>query len=134
MKVIVSSIIIKDNKILMVKEANKKCYGQWNYPGGHLEDFEKTLEGAIRETMEETGCQVKLTGVLPIINIDTKEETHILIRFIAEILEENISFNEEEILEVKWIDINDIKSMKRGELRGYDATLKTIFDNNKYHT
>ena len=29
MVIIVGGIIEKDNKILMVKEAKKKCYGKW---------------------------------------------------------------------------------------------------------
>lgn len=128
MKVIVDCVILKDNKILMVKEAKKEYYEQWNYPGGHLEEFEKITEGAIRETMEETGCQVKLTGVLPIMNIDLKKETLILIRFTAEVIYENISFSKQEILDVKWMAIEDIKKMKREELRGYDATMKAIHD------
>lgn len=145
MKVIAGCIIRKNNKILMVKEAKKSCYGQWNYPAGHLEEFEKITDGAIRETFEETGCKVKLIGVLPIASIDLEKESHILIRFLAEIIEEKISFNEEEILDVKWIDIEDIKKMKKEELRGYDIGIKTIydiennnifpleiFDNNKY--
>ncbi len=40
MKIIAGCIIEKDNKILMVKEAKKKCYGQWNFPAGHLEGNE----------------------------------------------------------------------------------------------
>ncbi len=105
MKIIAGCVIKRDNKILMVKEAKNSCYGQWNYPAGHLEEFEKIMDGAIRETFEETGCKVKLTGVLPIANIDLEKETHILIRFMAEIVEENISFDKEEILDVKWIPI-----------------------------
>lgn len=31
---------IRDNKILMVKEAKKKCYGQWNFPAGHVDEHE----------------------------------------------------------------------------------------------
>lgn len=146
MKVISGCAVIKDNKVLMVKEANPKCYGQWNYPAGHLEEFEKITDGAIRETFEETGCKVKLTGVLPIFSIDLEKETHIVITFTAEIIEENISFNPKEILDVKWIDIEDIKKMKKEELRAYDANIVTayniensniypleIFDNSKYN-
>ena len=126
----------KDNKILMVKEANKSCYGQWNYPAGHLEEFEKIMDGAIRKTFEETGCKVRLIGVLPIANIDLEKETHILIRFMAEILEEHIKFDKEEILDVKWIPIEDIKKMKKEELRGYEIGIKTINDieNNKIYS
>ncbi len=147
MKIIASCVIKRDNKILMVKEAKKSCYGQWNYPAGHLEEFEKIMDGAIRETFEETGCKVKLTSVLPIANIDLDKETHILIRFMAEIVEEHIEFDKEEILDVKWIPIEDIKKMKKEELRSYEIGIKTIndiennniypldiFDNNKYNS
>ena len=147
MKVIAGCVIIKGNKVLMVKEANPQCYGQWSYPAGKVEEYEKIMDGAIRETLEETGCKVKLTGVLPISSIDLEKETHVLIRFIAEILEENISFDKQEILDVKWIDIKDIKKMKKEELRGYDINIKTlsdiennniypleIFDNNFYNS
>ena len=68
MVVIAGCIVRKGNKILMVKEGKKNCYGQWNYPAGHMEEGEKITDTAIRETFEETGCKVKLTGVLPILN------------------------------------------------------------------
>jgi ADP-ribose pyrophosphatase YjhB (NUDIX family) len=145
MKVISGCVIIRDNKILMVKEAKKKCYGQWNYPAGHVDEFEKITDAAIREVFEETGCKVKLKGVLPIVSLDLEKETHILVRFMADILEENIKFDKDEILEVKWIDIEEIKNMTEKELRGYEANLKVIedieknriypleiFDNTKY--
>ena len=147
MKIIAGCIIKKDNKILMVKEAKKQFYGQWNFPAGHLEEYEKIMDGAVRETFEETGCKVELKGVLPICNIDLEKETHILIRFLAEIVEENISFDKAEILDVKWIEVENIKKMKKEELRGYETAIKTIedvennnifslniFDNNKYNS
>ena len=39
MEIIVGAIVIKNNKILMVKEAKKSCYGQWNFPAGHVRIF-----------------------------------------------------------------------------------------------
>ena len=60
MKIIVGGIIEKDNKILMVKEAKKKCYGKWNVPAVHLENGETIFEGAIREIFEETGLNIKI--------------------------------------------------------------------------
>lgn len=41
MKVIVSCIVRRNNKILIVKEVKKSCYRQLNYQVGHLEELEK---------------------------------------------------------------------------------------------
>ena len=69
MTIVAGSLIVKDNKILMIQEAKKSCYGQWNFPAGHVEEKELITDAAIREAFEETGCKIKLTGVLPISTI-----------------------------------------------------------------
>ena len=136
MKVISGCLVIKDNKILMVKEANPICYGKWNFPAGHVDEGEKIRAAAIREVFEETGCTVELRGILPIVSIKAPSgETHVLVRFIADIVKENIKFNPDEILDVKWIDIDEIKNMGIDEIRGLDTTkefIKAIENNNIY--
>ncbi|MGN1297506.1 MAG: NUDIX hydrolase [Clostridia bacterium] len=134
MVVIAGCIIVRDNKILMVKEAKKKCYGQWNFPAGHVDELEKITDAAVREAYEETGCRVKLTGVLPICSVDGEDgETRVMVRFTADILEEDIKFDTDEILDVKWLNVKDVKNMTEKELRGYDTSLQFIkdFEENK---
>lgn len=129
MVIIAGCLIVRDNKILMVKEAKKKCYGQWNFPAGHVDKHELITEAAIREAYEETGCKINLTGVLPISCVDLENgETHIMVRFTADIVEESIKFDTEEILDVQWLDIKDVKSMTDKELRGYDTSIQFIRD------
>ena len=53
-EIIVGAIVVKNNKILMVKEAKKNCYGKWAFPAGHLQKNETIFEGVKRETKEET--------------------------------------------------------------------------------
>ena len=53
MEIIVGGIIEKDNKILMVKEAKKKCYGKWNVPAGHLENGETIFEGLLEKYLKK---------------------------------------------------------------------------------
>lgn len=78
---------------------------------------------------EETGCKVKLTGVLPISTVILKDVvTAIMVKFTADIIEENIKFDTSEILDVKWLDIEEIKNMTEQELRGYDTSIQLIKD------
>lgn len=135
MVIIAGCVIKRDNKILMVKEAKKKCYGKWNFPAGHVDEFETIPEAAIREVFEETGCKVKLTGVLPIATDYKETETFFHIRFTAETVEENIKFDTEEILDVKWIDIEELKNMTDAELRGVNTSkdfIKYVEENRVY--
>ena len=135
MKIIVGGIIEKDNKILMVKEAKNKCYGKWNVPAGHLEDGETIFEGAIREIFEETGCKVRLKKMLPIMSGEIENTKFMIITFTTELLEEKISFNKEEILDVYWISKEELKNMTSKHLRDeklIKCILKMLLENKLY--
>lgn len=56
MKHVAAIAIIKDGKILMGK---RKDNGKWTNPGGHLNDGEDPVHGAIREVKEETGLDLQ---------------------------------------------------------------------------
>lgn len=118
MKVIVGGIIEKNGKYLLVQEAKKKCYEKWNFPAGHL-DFNESLEqGAIREIKEETGCDVELDGVCYIANRILEDDLFVMIVFNAKLIKENIEFDKEEILDVKWFDYDEIVNKMDSILRG----------------
>lgn len=117
MEIIVGGIIEKDGKVLMVQEKKKKCYGKWNIPAGHLDPNETITQGAIREMKEETGCDVEVTGVATLANRVLKDDVLVEIIFTTKLIKEEIVINPEEILDVKWIDINKILNDIDEELR-----------------
>lgn len=130
MKVIVGGIIEKEGKYLLVQEAKKKCYEKWNFPAGHL-DFNESLEqGAIREIKEETGCDVKLDGVCYVANRILEDDLFVMIVFNAKLINENIEFDKEEILDVKWFDYDEIVNKMESLLRGNYVRTAVINQNN----
>ena len=130
MKVIVGGIIEKEGKYLLVQEAKKKCYEKWNFPAGHL-DFNESLEqGAIREIKEETGCDVKLDGVCYVANRILEDDLLVMIVFNAKLINENIQFDKEEILDVKWFDYDEIVNKMESMLRGNYVRTAVINQNN----
>lgn len=59
--VTVATIVVDNGRLLMVEES---VGGQLviNQPAGHLEPDESLLDAALRETLEETGWDVRLTA------------------------------------------------------------------------
>ena len=77
MEIVSGCAIKRNNKILMVKEAKKICYGKYNFPAGHVDENELITDAAIREVYEETGLTLldyKLRGEI-IFHIDDLIET-----------------------------------------------------------
>ena len=54
------AIIIKDNKIAMVKSLKE---GFYKFPGGGIEKGENSINALIREVLEETGLSVKKDSI-----------------------------------------------------------------------
>ena len=129
MNVIVGGIIEKDGKYLLVQEAKKKCYKKWNFPAGHLDFNESLTQGAIREIKEETGCDVELNGICYIANRIIKDDIFVMITFNCKLINENIKFDKEEILGVKWFEYDEIVNDMEEQLRG--SYVKTAVMNNK---
>jgi ADP-ribose pyrophosphatase YjhB (NUDIX family) len=62
-KVDIRASVIKDNKILMVKE---KADGNWSLPGGWADVNSSVGESAVRECLEEAGAIVKTKRIIAI--------------------------------------------------------------------
>ena len=127
MKIIVGGIIEKSGKYLLVQEAQQKCYKKWNFPAGHLDYKESLEEGAIREIKEETGCDVELDGICCIANRILENDLFVMIIFNAKLIKETIKFDEEEILDVKWFDYDEIVKEMDNQLRG-DYVKKAVIN------
>ncbi|QIB64072.1 NUDIX hydrolase [Kineobactrum salinum] len=63
--VTVATVVQREGLYLLVEERDKTTGRPvFNQPAGHLEPGESLQQAAVRETLEETGWRVALTGVL----------------------------------------------------------------------
>jgi ADP-ribose pyrophosphatase YjhB (NUDIX family) len=125
MVVMVSGIIEKEGKYLLVQEACKPCYKQWSIPAGELDSGESISEGAIREIKEETGFDVEVTGICQIGSRKLVDDLFISIVFTTKILKEEINLDKEEILDAKWFSYEEILQME-SDLRSPDLIIHAI--------
>ena len=131
-KIIVGGVVKKDNKYLLVQEAQEKCRGKWNIPAGHLDPNETIFDGAKREIFEESGFNVDITGIASISNRVLPDDEFLGIIFSTEIIDGEISINPNEILDIKWFTYDEILNMK-DQLRSDDLLIEAIsnVENNK---
>jgi len=66
-KATVTAIIIKDNKILLLKRNQEPFKGMWDLPGGFMQEKETPKEALIREMKEELASDIVNTTFIKIL-------------------------------------------------------------------
>jgi 8-oxo-dGTP diphosphatase len=66
-KVAAGVIVEREGRILLVRRRMEPGQGMWTFPAGFVDYDEDPAEAAKRECREETGLEVKITGLLDIV-------------------------------------------------------------------
>ena len=64
----VATIVTRGDDFLMVEEMSNGAR-VINQPAGHIEKDEAVIDAAVRETLEETGWEVKPTALLGVLHL-----------------------------------------------------------------
>jgi ADP-ribose pyrophosphatase YjhB (NUDIX family) len=64
-RLVVTTLPVTDaGEVVLLRRAIEPGYGRWAQPGGFLEADETAIQGAVRETIEETGLVVEPTAIV----------------------------------------------------------------------
>lgn len=97
------TIIIENNKVLLIQQTDNA----WGFPKGHVENNEKEQETAIRETKEETNLDVEIISNKKYITnykINNEVDKEVIF-FLAKKTSDKIKKQDEEIKNIKWVDL-----------------------------
>lgn len=109
-------VVRKQNRFLIVHE--RKHDQLWYLPAGRVEPGETFAAAACRETLEEAGIPIQLTGVIRIEHSPTPTSARIRVIFLAEPIDETPpkSVPDEESLEAAWVRLDELDGYSlRGE-------------------
>jgi ADP-ribose/FAD diphosphatase len=104
-RMVVGCIIEEHGQVMLCKRAIEPRYGFWTLPAGFLELGESTVQGAVRETLEEAGARVQV--VAPYAHFDIPHIGQAYIFYRARMIAPEFSAGTES-LEVKFVDLKDI--------------------------
>jgi len=116
----VGSIIIENDRVVLVKRAHPPIQGQWCIPGGVLEVGELIREAAVREAHEETGLIVEpgeLLGVFDRVLRDPDQRVqyhYVLIDFLCRRISGEL-LAASDAAEVRWFNRAELPALNLAE-------------------
>jgi 8-oxo-dGTP diphosphatase len=130
-RVTIKALVVKDGKILLVKESPERS-GMWEIPGGGLDFGEDIHEGLKREVEEEMGLKVKSIEKRPMYvwawKYQNERNMDWYYSFVVAYKVELESFDftpTEECEEIGWFSKDELEHI---ELRHQTNELKKIFN------
>lgn len=109
--VIIDALVLRKDKILLVKRTEKLLEGgKWAIIGGFLDRDETLIEAVSREIFEETGWKVKNIKLLKIVddpNRPNEDRQNVAFIYTCEAVKKHGEADWESD-EVKWFKLNDL--------------------------
>lgn len=114
----VATIVAHQGKFLLVEELSD---GQpvFNQPAGHIEENESIFDAAIRETLEESGYLVELTGLTGIYTYlaPSNGVTYYRFCFAAKLIAHQSKDLDPDIIAAHWLSQEQISKMPAAQWR-----------------
>lgn len=112
-------VVRRGERFLLVHECK---HGQlWYLPAGRVEVGETFVDAALRETLEETGVPVRLTGILRVEHSPYQGGARLRVVFLAEPLDDTApkTVPDVESLEAAWVSLAELSEYP---LRGVEVS------------
>jgi phosphatase NudJ len=110
-------VVRRGDRFLLVQES--KHGNAWYFPAGRTEPGETLFETASRETLEEAGVRIRLTGILRFEHtIAPERDARLRVLFVAEALpgETPKSHADEHSIKAQWFTLEELDRVRlRGE-------------------
>ena len=104
----------KGEFLIQKRSPNKKFFpNMWSQTGGGVDEGETTLQAALRECKEELGITIDLSNIELILSFKRKFDFVDVWLVKQDIDISNIVLQEEEVSEVKWSSIDEIRELMK---------------------
>ena len=112
----VGAVIVRDERVLVVRRLNPPLQGQWSIPGGLVETGETIKQALIREIREETGLAVEPIELIEVFerilrDTDSRVQYHfVVIDYLCRILSGEACPGTD-VSEIQWTRLEDLPEL-----------------------
>lgn len=112
---IVLGIVIKDNKILLIRRIRGDYIGLWGLPGGKVEKNEHLQDAVSREIFEESGIESEFRSHLGVVSEHLIENGEIIQHFLlnlCELIPKTADLATDIEGKLEWFDLDNLEKIK----------------------
>ena len=112
----VGAVIVRDNRVLLIRRGQPPLLGEWSLPGGVLECGETLREATIREAREETGLEVETGELLGVYERVIRSEDgrvryhYVLVDFLCREVAGNLKARSD-AADVRWFESTELDGL-----------------------
>lgn len=110
-KVAVAVLVKRAGMVLLVQRANPPFKGLWTLPAGFVNGGEDPSVAASRECLEETGLDVKITGLIDIVAGKEHERGSDFVIFYRGEAAEGEAVADDDASAVGWFDLQNLPEL-----------------------
>lgn len=113
----VGAIVIHEGRVLLVRRGRAPALGLWSVPGGLVELGETTVDAARREVEEETGLDVRIAGLVGVVDRVTRDADGrvryhwVLVDYLAYPQSNDTITAGSDAAEVRWVTIDEVERL-----------------------
>jgi len=102
-------VVREGERFLVVRE---RRHGQrWYLPAGRVEPGERLVDGAVRETLEESGVPVELVGVLRVEHSPAPDSARVRVIFLARPIDDTPPGPTADSLDARWVTLAELSAL-----------------------
>jgi ADP-ribose pyrophosphatase YjhB (NUDIX family) len=103
-----SVVLIHQDRLLLLRQRTWRGDDLWVLPGGKLEHGESLVQGAARETLEETGLTVRVGRLLYVSDFIIPGKHNVDMAFHAELVSGELTPQPTEIDDARWVSLDKL--------------------------
>jgi 8-oxo-dGTP diphosphatase len=115
--VAVGAVILREDKVLLIRRRNPPSQGQWTIPGGVMELGETFQEAARREVREECGLEVEPGPVVEVVQNIVRDEAgavryhYVIVDVLAEVTGGTLQADED-AADARWVGEEELEQLE----------------------
>ena len=104
------AIVVKDDRLLMIRRAKDPGAGLWSLPGGRVEHGEYLADALRREVAEETGLEVEVRDLVGILEV-VADPHYVILDYYAEATGDDSPVASDDVSAARWVPLDEVASL-----------------------